>query len=336
MSVEESPGVLARVFLSRRFPPPHFEELQESTEFVMHSGEFQPSPASYKRAVRRADVLISMVGDEISADLLDVAPRLKLIANCGVGFNNIDIAEVTKRGILATNTPGVVTAPTAECAMALLLAVSRRTVEADGFVRSGQWRDWTPTLLEGRGLEGRVLGVVGLGRIGLAVARMAAAFGMRVRYWSRNRKAPEVERKASASYRPFRRLLRESDFLSVHVPLNDATRHLMGAEEFACMKKGAVIVNTARGAVLDEEALAEALRSGHLGGAGLDVFEHEPKPHPTLLGLDNVVMMPHLGTNTDLGRKAVTERVARNVKTWLRGKRPPDLLNPEVWPHRRR
>ena len=336
MSGEASPDALPRVFLSRRFPPPHFDELKKSTEFIMHAKDVKPSPAGYRRAVRHADILISMVGDAIDADFLDAAPRLKLVANCGVGFNNIDMEEVTKRGVLATNTPGVVTEPTAECAMALLLAVGRRVVEADSYIRTGKWKGWTPTLLEGRGLNGRVLGVIGLGRIGCAVARTANAFGMRVRYWSRNRKSPEMEEEVGVSYRSFRRLLRESDFLSVHLALNDATHHLIGAEEFALMKKGAVIINTARGPILDEEALVEALRSGRLGGAGLDVFEHEPRPQPRLMRMKNVVMMPHLGTNTDLGRDAVSGRVERNVNAYLLGKRPPDLLNPEAWPHRRR
>ncbi len=327
---------LARVFLSRRFPPHHFEELKRISEFVMHARDVRPSPVAYRRAVRQSDVLISMVGDEIDARFLDAAPRLKLVANCGVGFNNIDLAEVTGRGILATNTPGVVTEPTAECAMALLLAVSRRVTEADSYIRTGKWKGWTPTLLEGRGLNGRVLGIIGLGRIGCAVARMARAFAMKVRYWSRNRKGPETEKETGVSYRAFYRLLRESDFLSVHLALNEETRHLIGAAEFARMKKGAVIINTARGPILDEKALVEALRSGQIGGAGLDVFEQEPDPHPRLLRMKNVVMMPHLGTNTDLGRDAVSRRVERNVKACLLGKRPPDLLNPEAWPHRRR
>ena len=336
MNGKASPGTLPRVFLSRRFPPHHFEDLKRSTDFVMHGKDVRPSPAGYRRAVRGADVLISMVGDEIDAGFLDAAPRLKLVANCGVGFNNLDLEEITRRGVLATNTPGVVTEPTAECAMALLLAVSRRVAEADSYIRTGRWKGWTPTLLEGRGLNGRVLGIIGLGRIGRAVARMANAFGMKVRYWSRNRKSPEVEKETGVSYRSFGRLLRESDFLSVHLALNEETRHLIGAAEFARMKKGAVIINTARGPILDEKALVEALRSGHLGGAGLDVFEHEPDPHPRLMRMKNVVMMPHLGTNTDLGRDAVSERVERNVKAFLNGRRPPDLLNPEAWPHRRR
>ena len=302
----------------------------------MHGKDVKPTPPGYRRAVRRADVLIAMVGDEIDTGFLDAAPRLKLVANCGVGFNNLDLEEITERGILATNTPGVVTEPTAECAMSLLLAVSRRVAEADSYIRTGRWKGWTPTLLEGRGLNGRVLGIIGLGRIGCAVARMANAFGMKVRYWSRNRKSPEMEKETGVSYRAFGRLLRESDFLSVHLALNDETRHLIGAAEFARMKQGAVVINTARGPILDEKALVEALRSGHLGGAGLDVFEEEPRPHPRLLRMKNVVMMPHLGTNTDLGGTLFQSAWRRNVKAWLLGRRPPDLLNPEAWPHRRR
>jgi len=277
-----------------------------------------------------------MVEDPVDAALMDAAPRLRLVANFGVGYNNIDLPAATERGVLATNTPGVVVEPTADCALALLLAAARRVAEADAYVRAGRWREWTPTLLEGAGLAGKVLGVVGLGGIGSAVARRARGFGMRVRYWSRRRRSREEEDALGARYRPLGRLLEEADFLTLHVALTPETRHLVGEREFARMKRGAFLINTSRGAVADERAMVKALRSGRLAGAGLDVFEREPHPHPALLKMKNVVLLPHLGTSTAEGRRALAARVVRNVRAFAAGRRPPDLLNPEAWPRRRR
>ncbi|MEK6711170.1 MAG: NAD(P)-dependent oxidoreductase, partial [Nitrospinota bacterium] len=255
-----------RVFLPRNFHMGDFDALRAFCRVRMHPGERPPSRAAYLRAVRDAHVLVAMVEDPVDAALMDAAPRLRLAANFGVGFDNIDLPAATARGILATNTPGVVAPPTAECAIALMLAAARRVAEADAFVRAGRWKAWTPYLLEGRGLAGRVLGVVGLGGIGSSVARMARALGMTVRYWSRTRRSPEREAALGARYRPFRRLLQEADFLSLHVALNAGTRSLIGEEELAAMKPGAFLINTARGAVVDERALVRALRSGHLAG----------------------------------------------------------------------
>lgn len=320
-----------RVFLSRGFPPETFAALGRFCRVRVHPGERPPSRAAYLRAVRDAQVLVSMVEDPVDAPLLDAAPALRLVANFGVGFNNIDLPAATARGVLVTNTPGVVAPPTAELAMALLLAAARRVAEADAFVRACKWKAPAPTLLEGRSLAGRALGIVGLGAIGSSVARMARAFGMRVLYWSRRRRAPGEESALGVRYRPLRRLLGEADFLSVHVALNAETRGLIGEEELALMKPGAILVNTARGAVVDEPALVRALREGRLAGAGLDVFAREPHVPAALLKMRNVVLLPHLGTSTAEARLALAGRVTANIRALALGRRPPDLLNPAVW-----
>ncbi len=327
---------LPRVFLSRRFRSGNFDKLRAFSELKVHRGQSAPSPPAYRRAVKDVRIVISMVEDPIDAVFMDSAPDLALVANFGVGFDNIDLAAATERGILATNTLGAVVGPTAETAMGLLLAVARRIPEADAFMRSGRWDKWTPYLLEGRSLSGRTLGIVGLGGIGSAVARMAGGFGMKVRYWSRSRRSREEEAALGVGYLPLRRLLSEADFVSLHVALNDDTRHMIGEAELARMKPGAILINTARGAVVDERALIRALRSGHLGGAGLDVYEKEPVRKSPFLKMKNVVILPHLGTSTDKGLGDMAERVVLNVRAFVSGKRPPNLLNPEAWSRRRR
>ncbi|MDA0999198.1 MAG: D-glycerate dehydrogenase [bacterium] len=325
-----------RVFLSRRFPAVDFAALAPLCDLRVHASEGPPSRQDYRRALKDTHILISMVEDAVDAALMDAAPGLRLIANFGVGFNNIDVAAATGRGILAANTPEVVAGPTAELAMALLLAVSRRVTEADAYVRSGKWKSWTPSLLESRGLEGKVLGIVGLGGIGAALAQRAQGFGLKVRYWSRRRRAPQEEAAKNVAYRPLSRLLAEADYLSINVALNAETHHLIDAAALARMKPGAFLINTARGEIVDEKALAAALKSGHLGGAGLDVFEREPAVHPALRKMPNVVLHPHLGTSSREGRLALSGRVVENVRAYLAGKKPPFLLNPEAWPKRRR
>jgi glyoxylate reductase len=327
---------LPRVFLSRRFRSDNFDKLRAFSELKVHRGESAPSPSVYRREVKDVRILISMVEDPIDAAFMDAVPDLALVANFGVGFDNIDLGTATERGILATNTPGAVVGPTAETAMGLLLAVARRIPEADAFMRSGRWNKWTPHLLEGRSLSDRTLGIVGLGGIGSAVARMAGAFGMKVRYWSRSRKRREEENSLGVGYLPLSRLLAEADFITLHAALNDDTRHMIGEAELARMKPGAILINTARGAIVDERALIRALRSGHLGGAGLDVYEKEPVRKSPLFKMKNVVILPHVGTSTDKGRGDMADRVVLNIRAFVSGKRPPNLLNPEAWPHRRR
>jgi glyoxylate reductase len=289
--------------------------------------ESTPIPrAELLTAVSGAAALVSLMSDRVDAELLDAAgPRLRVVANFAVGHDNIDVTECTRRGVVVTNTPDVLTDATAEHAFALLLAVARRLREGDQLVRSGDWAGWEPTQLLGRQVSGAVLGIVGLGRIGAAVAARARAFGMEVLYHNR-RPAPELERATGARMASFAELLSNSDFVSLHCPLTPATHHLVDADALALMKPTAVLVNTARGAIVDEAALITALSTGALWGAGLDVFEHEPRLTPGLAELPNVVLAPHTGSATEAARDAMARLCAEAVVTVLGGGLPPNTV----------
>ena len=275
--------------------------------------------------------LVAMLTDRVDAELLDRAgPGLRAVANYAVGFDNLDLEACTARGVLATNTPDVVTEATADLAWALLLAAARRVAEGDRFLRARRPWVWGPEFFLGFEVHGKTLGVIGLGRIGRAVARRAAGFGMAVRYTARHRLPAAEEAALGVAWRELDELLAEADFVSIHTGLSAATRHLIDAEQLARMKPTAVLVNTARGPIVDEAALAAALAAGELGAAGLDVFEREPEVHPGLLGLDNVTIVPHLGTSTLETRVAMGMTAAANLLSALEGRRPPNLLNPEA------
>ena len=275
---------------------------------------------------------ITLLTERVDAEVLEAAgPGLVIVANYAVGFDNIDVEECTRRGVLATNTPEVLTETTADTAWALLMAAARRIPEGNRFLRSRTPWIWGPEMMLGQDVHGKVLGIVGFGRIGQAVARRGGGFGMRVIYFDVARPPAEVERELGAEYRELHQLLAEADFISVHVALTPETRHLFGAEEFKQMKPTAVIVNTSRGPVIDEAALAEALAGGELFAAGLDVFEKEPEVHDRLLDLDNAVVIPHLGSATVETRDAMGMLAVENVTAALEGGRPPTLLNPEAW-----
>jgi glyoxylate reductase len=277
------------------------------------------------------DGLLAMLTDRVDDELLERAgPGLRVVANFAVGFDNLDLEACTARGVLATNTPDVVTEATADLAWALLLAAARRVAEGDRFLRARTPWIWGPEFFLGFEVHGKTLGVVGLGRIGQAVARRAAGFGMPVLYTARRRLDPEREAALGVAWRELDRLLAEADFVSIHTGLSPATHHLIGPERLARMKPTAVLVNTARGPIVDEAALAEGLRAGQLGAAGLDVFEREPEVHPALLELDNVTIVPHLGTSTLETRVAMGLMAADNLLAALEGRRPPNLLNPEA------
>jgi glyoxylate reductase len=261
---------------------------------------------------------------------LVAGPGLRVVANYAVGHDNLDLEACTARGVMATNTPDVVTEATADLAWALLLASARRVAEGDRFLRARRPWIWGPELLLGFEVHGKTLGVIGLGRIGRAVARRAAGFAMPVLYTARRRLPPEEEASLGVAWRELDQLLAEADFVSVHTGLSPATRHLIGPAQLARMKPTAVLVNTARGPIVDEAALADALRTGQLGAAGLDVFEREPQVHPDLLGLDNGTILPHLGTATFETRVAMGMTAATNLLAALEGRRPPNLLNPEA------
>lgn len=281
--------------------------------------------------VKGVDAIVSMLDDKIDAELMDAAgPNLKIVANYAVGYNNIDVEEATKRGIMVTNTPGVLTETTADFAWALMMAIARRVVEADRYVREGKFTGWGPMLLLGTDVYGATLGIVGFGRIGQAMARRALGFNMKVLYYDSNRAPEQVEKELKATFVDLPTLLKESDFVSLHVPLTKETYHLIGEKELKMMKKSAYLINTARGPVVDEKALVRALKEGWIRGAALDVYENEPKVEPELLELDNVVLAPHIASASYETRSKMSVMVAENIIKALSGEVPPNLLNPEV------
>lgn len=275
--------------------------------------------------IPEADALICLLSETIDREVISRAPKLKVISNYAVGYNNIDVAFATERKIYVTNTPDVLTEATADLAWALLLAAARRVVEGDEMVRQNRFTGWAPDLLLGLDVAYKTLGVVGLGRIGLAVARRAKGFGMRVLYWSKNRKE-QWEEQFGLEYQPLDTLLQTADFVSLNVALTPETHHLIGEKEFSLMKNTAILVNTARGPVVDEAALAAALREKKIWAAGLDVYENEPEVHPDLLKLDNVILAPHVGSGTIDTRAKMAEMVVSNVLMALKGQRPTNAI----------
>jgi glyoxylate reductase len=275
------------------------------------------------------DAVVCLLGLKIDAAALDRAPKLRVVSNVAVGYDNIDVAACTARGVIATNTPDVLTEATADCAWALILSAARRVPEGDRYARSGKWKKWDWMLLRGADVHGKTLGILGAGRIGQATGHRAIGFSMQVLYTSRERKLL-FEHATLARRVDFRTLLRESDFLSIHVPGSKENRHLIGARELAMMKPGAILINTARGPIVDEAALVKALKSGRLASAGLDVYEAEPKIHPGLLKLENVALLPHIGSATDSARRKMVETALRNCIAALRGEVPPNALNAQA------
>ncbi|NJM50427.1 MAG: D-glycerate dehydrogenase [Sphingomonadales bacterium] len=279
-------------------------------------------------AMADCDVLVPTVTDRIDAELIAAAPdRLKLIANFGAGVNHIDLIAAKAKGIMVTNTPGVFTDDTADLTMALILSVPRRLGEGEKLMRSGQWDGWKPSGMLGHRIGGKTLGIVGFGRIGEAVAMRARAFGMDIIYTKRKRLPHSVEEKLGVTFEPdLDRLVAKCDFLSLHCPLTSETDGLINAQRIAMMKPEAYLINSSRGELVDEEALIHALQNGRIAGAGLDVYTHEPAVDPRLLALDNVILLPHLGSATFEGREASGERVIANIRIWADGHRPPDQI----------
>jgi glyoxylate reductase len=285
--------------------------------------------AELLRAVASADALITLLRDDVDDQLLAAAPRLKVVANCAVGYDNVDVAAATRRGVPVTNTPDVLTEATADFTFCLLLALARRVLEGDRLVRSGAWTGWEPGQLLGAPVAGAVLGIVGLGRIGQAVARRGAGFGMTVLY--AGPRAVAVAARLGARHIAFTELLTAADFVSLHCPLTDETRRIMDAEALARMKPGAMLINTARGACVDEAALAAALATGRIAGAALDVFVSEPAVHPDLRASERVLLAPHLGSATTQARAAMARICAEAVRDTLAGHQPATVVNPEVF-----
>lgn len=304
-----------RVFITRRLALDPRGVLGPGLEVDAHDSELPLARAEILRRVHAASALLPVLTDRIDAELLDAAPRLRVVANHAVGYDNVDVPACTRRGIWVTNTPGVLTDSTADMTWALILALARRLREGERLIRSGQFRGWAPTMLLGRELRGKTLGVLGYGRIGRAVSRRAEGFGMRVIFT------------ASGGGVPLEELIAQSDILSLHCPLTPRTRHLIGAAELLAMKKGALLINTARGPIVDEAALVAALESGHLGGAALDVFENEPAVHPGLLQRDDVVLLPHLASATLETRAEMARLALSDIELVLRGERPLHPVN---------
>ncbi len=285
--------------------------------------------------IKDKEGLLSMITDTVDEEVLDGADHLKMIAQFGVGYNNIDVTAATRRGIPVSNTPGVLTDATAELAFALILGISRRLVEGDRMTREGRFRYWAPMLFLGREVTGKTLGVIGMGKIGKAVAQRAKCFRMPILYHNRSRMSRSEEKELMAKYVDMKTLLSQSDFISLHVPLSDQTRHLVGSKELSLMKPTAYLINTSRGPVVDEKALLQALKKKKIGGAGLDVYENEPALTPGLAELDNVILLPHVGSGTLETRFRMAKMAVENLIAGLSGKVPPNLVNPDILSHRR-
>jgi glyoxylate reductase len=320
-----------RVFVSREIPGRGLERLREAGLSVDVWPQQDPPPlAALHGAASVCDGLLTMLTERVDADLLDAAPSVRIVSNMAVGYDNIDVAAASARGVLVTNTPGVLTETTADLAFGLILAIARRIAEGDRLVREGGWGPWHPMFMLGRDVHGATLGLVGFGKIGQAVARRARAFDMRLLYTART-PDPDAASSLNAEWRPLPELLRESDFVSLHVSLNESSRNLIGAAELAAMKPTAFLINTARGAVVDQEALVEALRSRKIAGAALDVAVVEPvPPDDPLLSLDNVLITPHIGSATVETRTRMADLAVENLIAFFQGRRPPHPVNPEV------
>ena len=319
------------VFVTRTIPKEAIKLLEaHCAEVEVHEGEGILSKEELLESVQGRGGILCCLTERIDADVLEAAAGVKGIANVAVGYDNIDVAEATRRGIPVSNTPGVLTDATADLAWALLFAVARRIVEADRFTRAGKFKAWGPMMFLGGDITGKTLGIIGTGRIGTAVAMRSRGFGMRVVYHDLVENV-ELERELGARRAALEELLGESDFISLHVNLTQETRHLIGERELSLVKPTAYIINTSRGAVIDEGALVAALQEGRVAGAGLDVYEDEPRLTPGLTELDNVVLLPHIGSASVATRTRMALMAAENLLAMLKGERAPNCVNPEVY-----
>lgn len=317
-----------RVLVTRRLPPAARERLAARCRLDVHDRDSELPRADLLRRVRDAEGLLCLLTDRVDAQLLEAAPRLRAVSTFSVGHDHIDLRACAQRGIPVTHTPGVLTETVADFAWALLLACARRVVEGDHWIRRGRYHGWEPMLLLGADVHGKTLGLAGFGRIGQAVARRARGFGMRTLYHDPRPATQELERECGVLRVPLDQLLAESDFVSVHAALDAGSRHLIGARELALMKPGAILVNTSRGAVVDERALVRALESGRLGGAALDVFEREPLLEPGLRQRPNALLQPHLASATRETRTRMAEMAAEGLLDSLEGRKSPYLVEP--------
>jgi glyoxylate reductase len=327
--------VKQRVFVTRKIPDEGLEMIREQFDIKVWPSEMPPNNQEIIENAKGCEGLVTLLSDPIGQDVIDNLPDLRVIAQYAVGYDNIDIVTATKKKIVVTNTPGVLTETTADLAWALMMAASRRIVEADNYVREKKWKvAWGPELLLGSDIYGATLGIIGLGRIGSAVARRAVGFDMKILYHTRseNEYTKEIGKLTNSKEVDLETLLRESDIVSLHIPLTSKTHHLLDEDEFNLMKPGAILVNTSRGAVINESAMIAALKSGHLGAAGLDVFANEPLQEDSpLMNISKVVLAPHIGSASTTTRATMSIMCAENLIAALRGDIPPNCVNPEVF-----
>jgi len=321
-----------RVFVARKMAQEALDTIAQETEMDLWEGELPPPRDVLLQKVQDIDGLLSLLTDRVDAELMDATPKLKVVSNMAVGFDNIDVPEATRRGIVVGNTPGVLTETTADFAWSLIMATGRRVAEGDRWTRSGKWKTWGPMILLGHDIHHATLGIVGCGRIGLEVAKRARGFDMKVLYHDAIRRKPEEEKAYGLEYVPdLYQMLSRADFVTVHVPLTAETRHMISSKEFAAMKKTAIFVNTSRGPVVDQKALYEALKSGQIFAAGLDVTEPEPiLMDDPLLTLENITIAPHIASASVATRTKMANMAAANLLAGLKGVTPPNCVNPEV------
>jgi glyoxylate reductase len=320
------------IFVTRKLPPAAMALLEENFQMECNAHNRVLSREELLDAVRGKEGILSLLTDTMDGEVMESAGKsLKMIANYAVGFNNIDVKAATKRKIAVSNTPGVLTDTTADLAMALILAVARRIVESDVFTRAGKYMGWDPLLFMGSDVHHKTLGIMGFGRVGQALAKRAAGFDMQILYHDRARIDPEVEENLGATYVDQNTLLKTSDYISIHVPLTPETTGLIDSKTLSLMKPSAFVINTARGEIIREAELVKALEEKKIAGAGLDVFEHEPKIHPALLKMDNVVILPHIGSASMETRTKMGLMAAENLIAKFKGEVPPNCLNPEVF-----
>ena len=319
-----------RVFVTRNLPGNALSLLRQTCDVAVWPHELPPPPDDLRREAAAAHGLLTLLTDRIDGGLLAAATKLVAVSNMATGYDNVDIADASRRLILVSRTPGVLTETSADLAFGLLLAAARRIAEADRYVRAGNWRTWGPEIMLGPDVHGATLGIIGLGRIGAAVARRAAGFGMRILYHGRSRKIRE-EKDLGAAYADLDTLLARSDFVSIHAALTEDTRGLIGARQLGLMKPSAILINTARGALVDQNALYEALRSGAIAGAALDVTEPEPlSADSPLLALDNIVITPHIASASIATRSEMARLAAANLLSSLAGRVNDNVVNPEI------
>ncbi len=331
MSVVQFRPVKPRVLVTREISPEAIARLKQHFVVDANQKDLPVSPRQLLQKLKGKDGVVTLATDVVTEAVLEKNQQLKIVCNVAVGYNNLDVAAATRHGVMTTNTPGVLDDTTADFTWCLILAAARGLVSADRAFRSGRWKRWRMMEFLGQDLYGKTIGICGFGRIGRGVAKRAMGFNMKVLYASRSRASDAVEQEFRASYVDKHTLLRESDVVTLHLPLFPETRHYIGAAELAMMKKTAILVNASRGPVVDETALVRALKARRIFGAGLDVYEHEPTPAPGLTALPNAVLAPHMGSASAETRLKMSMMAVANCIAGLTGERPPNLLNPEVW-----